>query len=379
MELKKIKDLVALGSGDIFGSVLSAIFWFYLATQIEPNEYGEIHWFIGIASIFSYIALFGTVNTITVYTAKGIKIQSALYTISLIASLVLSLIIIIIFPAFYQIDSAVLMIAYVINTLAIGNLLGTKSFTQYSKYVFIQKGLTLGLGLGFFYLFGYESILFALGLSYVFYIKRIINVFKETKIDFGLIKQKIGFITNNYVMFIVAGFSGQIDKIIIAPLLGFTLLGNYSLALQAISIMMIISSVSYKYLLPQDATNTHNSNFKIWVIIVATIITLIGFFIGPYLIENYFTEYIDSKIAIQIMSVAVIPGTISLILQSEFLGNEKSKIVLIGNLSSLIVLTISMIVLGLNFGIFGLGVSLVIANMSRMLIFLFFKNLMREK
>jgi O-antigen/teichoic acid export membrane protein len=142
---------------------------------------------------------------------------------------------------------------------------------------------------------------------------------------------------------------------------------------------MIISAVSYKYLLPQDATNTNNSNFKIWVIIVATIITLIGFFIGPYLIENYFTEYIDSKIAIQIMSVAVIPGTISLILQSEFLGNEKSKVVLIGNLSSLIVLTISMIVLGLNFGIFGLGVSLVIANMSRMLIFLFFKNLMREK
>ena len=378
MELKKIKDLVALGSGDIFGSVLSAIFWFYLATQIEPNEYGEIHWFIGIASIFSYIALFGTVNTITVYTAKGIKIQSALYTISLIASLVLSLIIIIIFPAFYQIDSAVLMIAYVINTLAIGNLLGTKSFTQYSKYVFIQKGLTLGLGLGFFYLFGYESILFALGLSYVFYIKRIINVFKETKIDFGLIKQKIGFITDNYVMFVVSGFNGQIDKIIIAPLLGFTLLGNYSLALQAINIMMIISAVSYKYLLPQDATNTNNSNFKIWVIIISAIIALIGIFIGPYLIENYFTEYIDSKIAIQVMSIAVIPGTISLILQSEFLGNEKSKIVLIGNLSSLIVLIISTIVLGLNFGIFGLGISVVIANISRMLIFLFFKNLMRE-
>jgi O-antigen/teichoic acid export membrane protein len=378
MELKKIKDLVSLGSGDIFGSVLSAIFWFYLATQIEPSEYGEIHWFIGIASIFSYIATVGTVNTITVYTAKGVKIQSTLYAISLLASLVLSLIVIVVFPAFYEIDVSVLMIAYVINALAIGNLLGTKSFTQYSKYVFVQKGLTLVLGLGFLYLFGYESILFALGLSYVFYIKRIINVFKEIKIDFRIIKGKIGFVTNNYVMFVVGGLSGQIDKIIIAPLLGFTLLGNYSLALQAIGIMMIISSVSYKYLLPQDATNTKNKNFKIWVIIVSTIITLIGIFIGPYLIENYFTGYIDSKIAIQVMSIAVIPGTVSLILQSEFLGNEKSKIVLIGNLSSLIVLTIGMIILGLNFGIFGLGVSLVIANMSKMLIFLVFRNLLRQ-
>ena len=378
MELKKIKDLVSLGSGDIFGSILSAIFWFYLASQIEPSQYGEIHWFIGIASIFSYIALFGTVNTITVYTAKGIKIQSTLYVISLLASLVLSLIVIVVFPAFYKIDSAVLMVGYVINALAIGNLLGTKSFTQYSKYVFIQKGLTLALGLGFLHLFGYESILFALGLSYVFYIKRIINVFKETKINFGLVKQKIGFITNNYLMFIIAGFNGQIDKIIITPLLGFTLLGNYSLALQAINIMMIISTVSYKYLLPQDATNTKNKNFKIWVIIISTIISLIGIFIGPFLIENYFTEYTDSKIAIQIMSIAVIPGTISLILQSEFLGNEKSKIVLIGNVFSLIALTISMIILGLNFGIVGLAISLIIANLSKMIIFLFFRNSWRE-
>ena len=374
MKLKKIKDLVALGSGDIFGSVLSAVFWFYLASQIEPSEYGEIHWFIGIATIFSYIALFGTVNTITVYTAKGINIQSALYTVSLIASAILSIIIIIVFPAYYQVDSAVLMIAYVINTLGIGNLLGTKSFTQYSKYVFIQKSLTLALGIGFFYLFGYESILIALALSYIFYIKRIINVFKNIKIEFRLIKEKIGFVTNNYVMFIVAGFNGQIDKIIITPLLGFTLLGNYSLALQAVNVMMIVSSISYKYLLPQDATNTNNKNFKITVILISTIIAIVGILIGPYLIENYFTKFIDAKIAIQIMSISVIPGAISLVLQSEFLGNEKSKIVLSGNLASLIILSISMIVLGLNFGIFGLGVSLILAETSKMLIFLFFKN-----
>ena len=78
------------------------------------------------------------------------------------------------------------------------------------------------------------------------------------------------------------------------------------------------------------------------------------------------------------MSIAVIPGTISLILQSEFLGNEKSKIVLIGNVFSLIALTISMIILGLNFGIVGLAISLIIANLSKMIIFLFFRNSWRE-
>ena len=74
--IKKIKDIGAVGGGDIIGSGMAAIFWFYLASQIEPAQYGEIHWFLGIAGIFSGIALFGTVNTLTVYTAKNVQIQS---------------------------------------------------------------------------------------------------------------------------------------------------------------------------------------------------------------------------------------------------------------------------------------------------------------
>ena len=90
----KIKELATVGSGDLFGNGLSAIFWFFLASQIEPGAYGELQWFIGIAAIFSSVALFGNVNTITVYVAKNIPIQSTLNFISLVASAVLSLTII---------------------------------------------------------------------------------------------------------------------------------------------------------------------------------------------------------------------------------------------------------------------------------------------
>ena len=376
MFLQRIKELVTLGSGDVFGSVLTAIFWFYLASQVKPDAYGEIHWFLGIAGIFSYIALFGTLNTITVYTAKNVKIQSTLYFISLIASLILSLIVIIVFPAFYEIDSGVLMIAYVINVLALGDLLGRKLYATYSKYVLVQKGLTLGLGITFFYFFGYESILFALAFSYVFYVKRIFIIFKEQKINFNLVKERIGFITNNYILFLIAGFNGQIDKIIIVPLLGFTLLGNYSLALQAISVMMIFSSVFYKYILPQDSSGKNTKNLKIFAILVSILISLVGIFLGPILIEMFFPEYLEAKDAIQIMSIAIVPSTIALIFQSRFLGSEKSGVVLIGNIISLIILTCGMIILGLNFGIVGLACSLVIATSAKTVFFLFtyYKN-----
>ena len=180
--LQRVKELATLGTGEIGGSALSAIFWFYLASQIEPDAYGQIHWFLGIAGFFSYLAMFGTSNTVIVYTAKKIPIQSTLYVISLIASVVLSFIVIVFFPGFYEIDTSVLLIAYVINTLAIGDLLGRKLYPSYSRYILVQKGLTLALGFSFFHFFGYESILFALSLSYIFYIKRIFLVFKTQKI-----------------------------------------------------------------------------------------------------------------------------------------------------------------------------------------------------
>ena len=374
--LQKIKELVTLGSGDVIGSALSAIFWFYLASLIEPDVYGEIHWFLGIAGFFSYVAMFGTFNTIVVYTAKNVQIQSTLYFISLVASIILSSIVIIVFPGFYGIDSAVLLVAYVINTLAIGDLLGRKLYSKYSKYVLVQKGLTLGLGLTFFHFFGYESILFALGLTYIFYIKRIFIVFRTQKINFNLVKERLGFIVNNYIMLNAVLLNGQIDKIIIAPLLGFAMLGNYSLGAQAISIMLIFSTVFYKYILTQDSSRNNPTNLKIFAVIISIPVSLLGIFLGPIVIEAFFPKYIDAVDAIQIMSLVVVPTMIASIFESQFLGSEKSRVVLIGNIIATVILVSSMIILGLNFGITGLAWSLVIATSAKAVFFLFayYKN-----
>ena len=370
--IKKIKDISAIGGADVFGTAMSAVFWFYLASQIEPSSYGEIHWFLGIAGIFSAIAMFGTINTITVYTAKKIQIQSTLNFISLFASVILSLIVIVLFPSFYTIDVGIILIAYVINTLAIGDLLGRKQYTSYSKYTLVQKGLTLGLGFLFFYLFGYEAIILALACSYMFYIKRIYSIFREMKIDFGLIKQKIGFITNNYLAFLLSGAvgGGQVDKIIVAPLLGFAILGNYSLALQIINVMMIFPSVLYKYLLPEESTGASNKRVKIFVIIFSISVSVLGIFIAPMLIENFFPKFIESVDAIRIMSLSVIPSSIALILEVQFLGKERSKIVIIGTGISLVFLTIGMIVLGSWIGIIGVAWSLVIATTAKTFFYL---------
>tara|TARA_B100001013_G_C24604061_1_gene440222 strand:+ start:86 stop:1225 length:1140 start_codon:yes stop_codon:yes gene_type:complete len=372
--IKIIRDISTIGGADVFGTAMSAVFWFYLASQIEPSSYGEIHWFLGIAGIFSGIALFGTANTLTVYTAKKTQIQSTLNFISLSASAILSFIVIVLFPSFFTIDVGIILIAYVINMLAIGDLLGRKQYSNYSKYTLVQKGLTLGLGFSFFYFFGYESIIFALALSYVLHFKRVFSIFKEMKINFSLVKPRIGFITNNYFLSILTIASAQADKVVVAPLLGFTILGNYNLAMQVISIMLILPSVFQKYLLPQESTGVKNKKPKIIVIVFSVFITILGIFVAPALINEFFPKFGDAVDAIRIMSMVVIPVTVSIILESEFLGKEKSRIILTGTSILLTSLIIGMIVLGSLMGIEGIAYSLVIAHTAKLGFYLIAKK-----
>lgn len=369
MKLKKIKDLVSIGVGDIFGTAATAVFWFYLASQIQPSEYGEIHWILGMAGIFSQIALIGTLNTITVYTAKNVKIQSTLNFISLSGSFILSLAVIFIFPGFYKIDSGLILIGYVINTLALGDLLGRKSYSSYSRYVLTQKGLSLILGLSFFYFFGYESILFALAISYIFYLKRVIQCFREYKIDFSLLKTRMGFISNNYIIMLVRVTNGQVDKIIISYLVGFTILGNYSLGTQFITVMMMFSTIVFRYLLPQDSSGTSNRQLKLLVILVSVGLSVTGIIFVPSLASMFFPEFLELSDVIPILSLYLIPATISLLFESKFLGSEKSNVVLIGTIISVVSYSAGMLILGPIFGIIGFAASLVISTSIKTLFF----------
>lgn len=357
--MNQLKGFFSIGFADIVGAGITTIFWFYLASVISPEEFGEIHFFLGIAGVAAYISLIGTQNTLIVYKAKDVRLQSTLYFISLLIGIVTSFIIV---GFFYRGDVVLVLFGYIINTLAIGDLLGRKAYGEYTKFVLIQKGLTLVLGLGFYHVFGVEGILYALGIAYVYYSKIIFQELKNSKINLVLFKEKIGFIINNYTMILANGFYGQVDKLVIAPLLGFALLGNYSLAAQVISAMMIISQIIFKYSLPQDSTGNYNPKLKKISILISILIASLGIILAPVLIPYFFPEYPDTVQAIQIMSLEIIPSTIVLIYVSKLLGIEKSKLVLISRVISLIITIVGFIILGPIYSIVGLSIIIVISS-----------------
>ena len=346
------KDLASVGFANIVGTGISAIFWLYLASVIEPTEYGEIHYFIAIASFSQIISLIGSSNVLTVYTAKKIKIQATLFFISLLVGVVSTIVIIVIF---FRFDAGLLVLGYVIFEMVNAVLLGRKAYTEYSKYFLTQKILMLVFGIGFYYLIGFDGILYGLVLSFVPYTVLIFREFKESRIDFGLLKSRKGFIINNYAMDISGRMGSSIDKLVVAPLLGFALLGNYSLALQFFIILYVIPTIVYKYLLPQDASGNPNNKLKQTALLLSVAIAGFGIILFPHIIPNLFPKFIEAIEAIQIMSIAIIPSMFSLLYTSKLLGLEKSKFVLISKIIATSSLIIGFIILGPIFGIIGLA------------------------
>ena len=364
------KGLLSIGFADIVGSAISGLFWLYIASQVNPDVFGELIYFISIAGLAQLVSLIGSSNALTVYTAKNVKIQSTLFLISLLATAI-SLATITIF--YNRIDAGLLAVGFVLFSLVNSVILGNKLFVKYSKLVLSQKILTLILGLGLYFVFDVYGIIYGLALSYIPHLVIFVKEFSRTKIDFTLLKTRRGFIINNYVMNLTAGLGGTVDKLIIAPVLGFALLGNYSLAAQMLTMMMMFSAVVYKYLLPLDASGESNKKIRQIALVISIIIAILGVTILPNVIDWLFPKFIDAKDAIQIMSLGVVPGTISILYGSKFLGMEKSKIVMIAKLVSLGIVIGGFLYFGPLYGTVGLAWVIVTA-LTWESIFLFIMN-----
>ena len=356
--MKGIKEILSLSVGDYGGAIIVSAFWFLLAFLISPEEYGEIHYFIGIAGLAFSISLLTTQETIVVYTAKNVKLAPTLFLISLIAGGIAA---VVITALFSRIDSSFLLLGFIVNDLAIGYIVGKKLFTKYPKYFLLQKSLTFVLGISFFYLFGVEGIIFAIALSYGHFLFIIAKVFRTSSIDFSLLKKHRGFIGNNYFMNVSGAVRSHIDKIIIVPLIGFEILGNYALALQIYAVLMIFSNIIYRYALPHDASGTSTRKIKLIGLSYAVGVSMLGFTILPMIVPQIFEKFNDIGPAIQIISLAIIPTTIGLFYTSQILGREKSSVILASRILGSISIIAMLVVLAPLYGMVGAASAFVLS------------------
>ena len=370
--MKKINDLLSLSIANIGGSGLTAIFWFIVAALLVPSEFGEIQYFISIAGLAYTISLLGTGEVISVYAAKKIKLESTLILLSLITGTIASIVILFLFS---KIEISFLIIGFIINDIALGYLLGNKFFGKYTKYFITQKGLTFGLGIALYFIFGVDGILFGLALSYIHFIILIFKIYKSSKINFPLLKTRLGFVTNNYWISTIGIAKNHLDKIIVVPLIGFEQLGNYALALQVYAISMVLANIIYQYTLPHDSIGETTTKIKVLALFSSIIITVSTILLAPFVMPIIFPEYNEAISAIQIISLAVIPSTITLLLTSKVLGNEKSRILVITRIIFAVIFIGLVIILTPIYGIAGTTMGFVIASITQCSILVVYSKL----
>jgi len=357
---KKIFDISSIGIADGLGMGIAAVFWFYIASELGPENYGELTFLISIAALVSGIALFGSNNTILVLTAKKIDIQATIYLITIVVNVIGS---IIIFALFSNLGISLLIIAYAMFSLVTFDFLGRKLYGNYFRYIIIQKILLVGFGIGFYYLIGENGILIGIALSHVHFIYHIVKSFKNSKINFNLIRERKEFILNNFALSISRTFYGSLDKLIIAPLLGFAILGNYSLGLQFFSILSILPSISVKYLTSQNISGVPNKKLKKIIVLISIVVAILGFTVAPMIMSYIFPKFVESGDIIRIISLAVIPSTIqSTYYSPKFWALEKNHLILFTSMIVVGTQIIGILTLGPLYGAIGIAYAFVISS-----------------
>ena len=369
--LKKSKNLTALGSSYILSNAISAVFWLFLASILDVEQYGELGYLLAIVGTVGAFGLIGSNNTLTVYVSKGVKIQATIFLTTLIAGISLSIGLLIftqnILISFYP-------LGLIIFSTVIFDLLGKKAFTDYGKYLIIQRILMVTFALIFLEIWGINGIIFGYTLSLSVFIFLTYKAFQEGKIDFKLLKDRKNFILNSYGTHILEVVSINIDKLIIFPMFGALILGPYQLGFQIFVVLMILPHIVTQYTLPHDAIGIKNKSLKKYTMFISGIITGLTVILSPILIPIIFPKYIESIEVIQIMGFALIPTALTMILTSELLGKENSRSVILSNIVGIIGLIIGVIALGEIMGLLGLALSLVIGRSLQCVSLLIFKN-----
>ena len=104
----------------------------------------------------------------------------------------------------------------------------------------------------------------------------------------------------------------------------------------------------------------------------------LGIFVTPYVVPILFPQYLEVTEMIQILSISVIPSTLSLNYASKFLGQEKNKIVLGGSLVYLPIQIVTIIILGSMFGGIGIAIAYSISVTSETLFYVVMDQRIKE-
>lgn len=355
------KDISTIGLTDIINNAIGYGFWLYIASVISVKDYGQVNYFVALGGIISSLCLIGSYNSIVVLLAKGIKVHTSLISLSLIIGICASVVFSVITES---VELGFLIIGYVIMNLSISEITGRKIFHNYFRYIVLAKISFVVLSIALFQIMGFKGIILGIALSSLIFSFRIARILVTEKTDFRILWQEKKFIVTNFFTSSFDAAAGNLDKIIILPILGFISLGNYQFGLQIVGLLMLLPNIVFKYTLPSDSQGVSNKRVKMIIIVAVASLSLIFILVAPILIQIIIPKYIHAIPIVQIATLSAIPNTVNYMILSSYLGRQKNRITLMHSLIYASTLIIFIISLGSLLADIGLAMAFTLAHCS---------------
>jgi O-antigen/teichoic acid export membrane protein len=322
------------------------------------ESYGLTNYYIALASVFSAVALLGLDATVITYMAKGeTRIWYQANSLILISGFSVTIVL-----ALFQWTSGILALAMVFFMMALAEALGRKKYREYAALSVGQRVAQIALSLLLYYFFGILGIVFGYFLGNLIFSYKYFRSIPNFTLKLDSVKEKRAFAMHSYGFNLIRNFTMNLDKVVIAPIFGYYMLGLYQLGFQFFMFLSIIPLSLYYYLLPEESSGKNKKNIKILGVGLASLAAICSIIAVPFIVTKLFPSFFESIVVVQIMCIAVIPSTVSAVLNASLLGHGRSSVVLIGGIIYMAVLIAALLLLGQIFGVWGLAVTLVLAQ-----------------
>ena len=354
--LSSHKGLIYITLGNLIGAAATGAFWLLLAFIQNAHEYGKTNYEISIASLAASAALLGLNTTVTTYVAKGSKINVQANQIILISCGVAAIIV-----AFFNWMLSFFVIGMAFWMMSTYELLGRKMYKQYAFVTIGARASQLVLSILLYYLLGITGIAIGFIISFFIFSKRYFISVRQFSRDFSEVKDKMKFSLNIYSFNMSNAFLLYFDKLVIAPLFGYAVLGYYQLGFQFLLFLGMIPISFYQYLIPEESSGLKKTRVRFLGLLVSIGLTAILFLSSPWILQHLFPHYTASLNAMRIMSIGIIPMMIVWTLNSKFLNTGDTKYVLFGSAIYLTFQISLIFYLGKTLNVIGLALAVVLA------------------
>jgi len=353
------KGLLSVTGGNTIAAITGGIFWLFIATLMSSEEYGQLNYFLSIAFLLSSVSMLGLGNSVITFLPKGK--EELLYQANLLVVFSNCILLVLLVIFLNNVTVIFLLVGISFFVMSQVEYLGRKDYKNYSYVTVAQRLLNVPLSLSLYFVMGIDGIILGYAISTLLFSYTFFKSFRGFTFRFSTIKTNLSFITHSYYLDLAGNATRHADKLLIASLFGFGVLGLYQIGFQFFLLLSIIPMSVFQFMLPQEASNVQQKKIAIRTLILVTGLSISLMLAIPTIITNLLPNFLDSVEVSQIMILSIIPMTVNSIMYSRFLGREKSKSVLISSSLRLFTLLILILFLGQILGLIGLGIAILVS------------------